>query len=96
MRAFEQADGITVATVEGKLSPEASDTGITAFAEENNWVVFTSDDGFFERTGSFGRLVYSRIGDPPPGVLVDAITEVGRAYGSHSEILETVPGRWAH
>ena len=95
IQAFDQADGITVTTVAEELSPDASDTEIAVFAEESGWVVFTNDDDFFEQTASFGLLVYSQIEDPRPSVLVDAVTVIGQAYESHSEILETVPGNWA-
>lgn len=64
--AFEQADGITVATVDDVLDHDTSDADIAAYAETNDWVVFTTDDDFFVAGGDHGLLRYDQIEDPSP------------------------------
>lgn len=94
IRAFKHSDAITVTTVAEVLSPDASDSAIAVFAAENEWVVFTNDDDFFEQTASFGLIVYSQIDDPQPSIIVDAVTAIEQAYESTADIIETVPGNW--
>lgn len=94
LRAFEHASEITATTVADELSPSASDGEIATLAEQNDWIVFTNDDDFFEQTASFGLLVYSQVEDPQPSDIVNAVIAIDRAYESNSEIIETVPDGW--
>ena len=56
VQAFENHDEFVVSTVAEELSPDTSDDDIVAYAARYDWVVFTSDDDFFEpgnhRSGS--------------------------------------------
>lgn len=94
VEAFEQAAGITVTTVADELSPAATDDAIVRFASRNDWVVFTTDDDFFEHADLCGVLVYSQISDPSPGDVLDAVTALDEVYESPGEIVETLPGNW--
>lgn len=93
--ALRDAEGMTVTTVDAALQHDATDAEIAGYAESEGWVVFTNDDDFFVDRGGHGLLLYSQLEDPPPGVVVAAVREIGRAYGSADEIVETVPGQWA-
>jgi hypothetical protein len=94
VQAFEQSDSITVTTVADELSSVATDEEIVGFAKQNDWVVFTTDDDFFEHADACGVLVYSQITDPSPGDVLDAVDAIDGAYESHREIIETIPGDW--
>lgn len=94
VHALEQAENITVTTVADELAPDAPDEEIVRYAESEDCVVFTTDDDFFEHAGVCGVLIYSQITDPSPGEVLDAVEAIERAYNSHSEITETVPGNW--
>ena len=94
VQAFEQADGIAVTTVVDELTSVATDEEIVESAKQNDWVVFTTDDDFFEHADVCGVLVYRQITDPSPGDVLDAVDAIDNAYESHSEILETVPRDW--
>lgn len=94
IEAFERAEGITVATVADELSPEVTDEAIVRFASRDDWVVFTTDDDFFEHADVCGVLVYSQISDPSPGDVLDAVAAIEVAYDSPSDIITTVPGGW--
>lgn len=94
IEAFEQADGITVATVADVLEHDTSDADIAAYAETNDWVVFTTDDDFFVAGGDHGLLLYDQIDDPTPGDVVAAVRQIEQAYENPSEITESVPGGW--
>lgn len=92
--ALADADGITATTVAAVLRHDAADTEIAAYAETNDWVVFTNDDDFYLDSGNHGLLFYSQLEDPTPGVVVEAIRRIGAAYESDDEIVETVPDGW--
>lgn len=94
IRAFEQEDWIVVARVRDSLTPDATDDEIAAYAETNDWIVFTNDDDFYRHDPSFGLLVYSQIEDPRPGDVLDAIRAIDASYESHRGIIETVPDGW--
>ena len=57
VQAFDQLNECVVTTVADALSPDATDKEIVAFAATHNWVVFTSDDDFFEHADQCGVLV---------------------------------------
>ncbi|MFC6976009.1 DUF5615 family PIN-like protein [Halomicroarcula sp. GCM10025709] len=92
--AFEQADNITVATVDDGLEHDTPDADIDAYAETHDWVVFTNDDDFFVAGGDHGLLLYDQIDDPAPGDVVAAVRRIEQAYTDSSEITESVPGGW--
>jgi hypothetical protein len=92
--AFEQADGITVATVDDVLEHNTSDGDIAAYAETHDWVVFTTDDDFLVAGGDHGLLLYDQIEGPSPGDVVAAVQKIEQAYADPSEIAESVPDGW--
>ena len=92
--AFEQAEGITVATVDDVLKHDAADADIATYAETNEWVVFTNDDDFFVAGGDHGLLLYDQIEDPSPGKVVAAVRKIEQVYADSSEITERVPDGW--
>jgi predicted nuclease of predicted toxin-antitoxin system len=92
--AFDQADGITVATVRDELRADASDTEIARFASANDWVVFTNDDDFFSTPGEFGLLLYDQIEDPTAGDVLQAVRAIAQAYPDDREIVEKIPDGW--
>jgi len=94
VEALRRDDSLTVITVEEALRHDATDAEIAQFAENNGWVVFTNDDDFFVAGGDHGLILYDQIEDPAPGNVVAAVKGIGRAYQSHSEIVESVPGGW--
>ena len=94
VKALRRDGGLTVTTVEEALRHDATDAEIAQFAESNGWVVFTNDDDFFVAGGDHGLILYGQIEDPAPGDVVAAVKEIGRAYQSHSEIVESVLGGW--
>lgn len=73
VQAFENHDEFVVSTVAEELSPDTSDDDIVADAARYDWVVFTSDDDFFEHADQCGVLVYNQLHDPPPGDVLDAV-----------------------
>lgn len=102
--AFRRAEGITVARVEDILSMDASDPEIIAYAEEHDWVVFTSDQLFLydDETGEppyprlpadCGVIFYNQIGKPGYGAVVAALQEIAEFYPDHSDI-ETYVSNW--
>ena len=91
IEAFEQTDGITVATVDDVLKHDMSDADIAAYAETNDWVVFTTDDDFFVAGGDHGLLLYDQIEDPSPGDVVSAVQKIEQVYADSSEIIESIP-----
>ena len=94
VQAFENHDEFVVSTVAEELSPDTSDDDIVAYAARYDWVVFTSDDDFFEHADQCGVLVYNQLHDPPPGDVLDAVMAIDAAYESNREIIEVVPGNW--
>ncbi|QIO25129.1 DUF5615 family PIN-like protein [Haloarcula sp. JP-L23] len=92
--ALQRVDGITATTVDEVLRHDATDVEIARFAEDNGWVVFTNDDDFFVAGGDHGLLLYDQVEDPASGDVVAAVEAISRAYQSHSEIVESVPGDW--
>jgi len=94
VQAFERTDAVIVSTVAVELSAEATDDEIVRFAERDDWIVFTSDDDFFDRAGACGLLVYNQLADPSPGNVTDAVMAIDSAYESNRDIVETVPGDW--
>jgi len=94
VQAFENHDEFVVTTVASELSPDASDDDIATFAATHGWVIFTSDDDFFEYAGQCGVLVYNQLSDPSPGAILDAVVALDDAYESSREITEVVPGNW--
>jgi len=91
---LERTDGITVTTVRDALEHDATDTEIAAYAEQNQWVVFTNDDDFFVAGGDHGLLLYDQIEDPRPGDIVQAVQQIDRVYTDPSNIVESIPGDW--
>jgi predicted nuclease of predicted toxin-antitoxin system len=94
VQAFDRADDIAVTTVADELSPDATDDRIAQFAEQEGWVVFTTDDDFFEHADNCPVLIYSQLTDPSPGTVLDAVRAIDDAYESPAEITEAVPGNW--
>lgn len=94
VQAFERSEEFVVTTVADELSPDATDDDIVSHAATQDWVVFTSDDDFFEHADQCGVLVYNQLSDPSPGDLLDAVLTIAEAYESNQEIIETVPGDW--
>jgi hypothetical protein len=94
VQAFENHDEFVVTTVATELSPDATDDDIVAYAATHDWVVFTSDDDFFEHAEQCGVLVYNQLSDPSPGDALDAVVAIDDAYESDREIIETIPGSW--
>jgi len=94
IEAFKTSNNITAATVANVLQHDATDTEIVAYAEQNNWVVFTNDDDFFVVGGDHGLLLYDQVEDPLPGDVVTAVQRISEAYRSQTEIIESVPGNW--
>lgn len=54
--AFLDAEDLIATTVRDALDPRAPDTGIAEFAAAHDWVVFTSDDDFFELAEGFQQF----------------------------------------
>lgn len=94
VEALERTDDVTVNTVEEVLEHDARDTEIAAYAERNDWVVFTNDDDFFVAGGEHGLLLYDQLDDPSPGNVVTAIRRISTAYSDSKQITENVPGGW--
>jgi hypothetical protein len=94
VQAFENRDEFIVRTVANELSPDASDGDIVAYAASHDWVVFTSDDDFFEHADQCGVLVYNQLSDPSPGDVLDAVVAIEDGYESSREITEVIPGNW--
>jgi len=94
IQTFENHDEFVVTTVASELSPDASDDDIATFAATHDWIIFTSDDDFFEHADQCGVLVYNQLSDPSPGNVLDAVVAIDDAYGSNREIIEVVPGSW--
>jgi predicted nuclease of predicted toxin-antitoxin system len=94
MQAFDGLAECVVTTVADELSPDASDEEIVEFAATHDWVVFTSDDDFFEHADQCGVLVYNQLMDPSPGDVLEAVRAIEKAYESNQDIIETVPGSW--
>lgn len=94
VEALVAAGGITVGTVQEKLTADASDREIVAFAVEGDWVILTSDSDFFGDGRQFGLLVYSQLEDPRPGDIVESIQAIDDAYESLSDVVEKVPDGW--
>ena len=94
IEAFDNADNITVTTVDSVLQHDAADKDIVAYAERHDWVVFTNDDDFFVVGGDHGLLLYDQLDDPIPGDVVTAIQRISESYHTQSEITESVPGNW--
>jgi hypothetical protein len=92
--AFEQAESITVATVAERLSHDAPDAEIAAYATDHDWVVFTNDDDFYTESLSHGLLLYDQLEDPTPGVILEAIEAIEARYERPDEIAEYVPDGW--
>lgn len=88
------AGGITVATVRETLAADVPDREIAAYAVEHNRVILTNDSDFFGDGREFGLLVYNRLEDPRPGVVVDSRQSIGYAYESNSEVVEKMPDGW--
>ena len=104
LEAFRRAEGITVMNVETVLSADASDPEIIVYAEEHDWVVFTSDQLFLyhDETGEppyprlpadCGVIFYNQIGKPGYGTIVDALREIAESYADHGDI-ETYVSNW--
>jgi hypothetical protein len=83
-----------VSTVEDGLQHDATDAEIAAYAEENQWVVFTNDDDFFVAGGDHDLLLYDQLEDPRPGDIVQAVQQIEQVYSGSSSIVESVPGEW--
>jgi len=94
IEAFDNADNITVTTVDSVLQHDAADKDIVAYAERHDWVVFTNDDDFFVVGGDHGLLLYDQLDDPIPGDVVTAIQRISESYHTQSEITASVPGNW--
>jgi hypothetical protein len=77
--ALRGADGLTVTTVREALDPRASDPDIATYAEANDWVILSSDDDFFEISGTYGHVHYQQLDDPAVG---DVLTfRFGSSFG---------------
>ena len=92
--AFRDADGVTVATVEDRLEHDAADAEIAAYAERNQWVIFTNDDDFFVAGGDHGLLLFDQLEDPQPADVVRAAQQIAEVYPDPADIIESVPGDW--
>lgn len=94
VQTFENRDDFVVTTVANELSPDTADGDIVAYAAAHDWIVFTSDDDFFEHADQCGVLVYNQLSDPSPGDVLDAVMAIDDAYESNQEITEVIPGNW--
>lgn len=92
--ALRAADDLTVTTVRDALDSRASDPDIAAYAAANDWVIFTSDDDFFEIAGGYGQLYYHQVEEPAVGDVLTAIRQIRDAYEDDTEIVEFVPDGW--
>jgi hypothetical protein len=92
--AFEQTEYVTVTAVAEKLSHDAPDSEIAAYATDQDWVVFTNDDDFYTESPSHGLLLYDQLEDPTPGVVLEAIEAIEASYERPDEIAEYVPDGW--
>lgn len=81
-------------SVENALQHDATDAEIAAYAEENQWVVFTNDDDFFVAGGDHGLLLYDQMEDPRPGDIVQAVQRIEQVYADPNGIVESIPGEW--
>lgn len=95
VRALQDESWVTVSTVREELSADASDAEIAAFAEEDDWIVFTNDDDFYGLDVSHGLVVYSQLEDPRPGVVVDALEAIDEAFATTTDVRAVVPDGWA-
>jgi len=89
-----QAPDLQAITVRDALDPRATDPDIAAYARENEYVVLTADDDFFELSGQCGCIYFHQLEQPPVGDVLAAIRRIGAAYADHTEIVEVVPGGW--
>jgi hypothetical protein len=94
VQTFENQDEFVVTTVASELTRDASDDDIVEVATTHNWVVFTSDDDFFEYADQCGVLIYNQLSDPSPGDVLDAVMAIDDAHESNREITEVIPGNW--
>ena len=101
--AFRRTDWLTVTTEREVLSNEADDPEIMTYAEDNDWVVFTSDLAFEDDDDESGIdpaaiecgvVTYRQVEDPSPGLVVNALRQIAGQYLDHSEIREYVPSGW--
>jgi len=92
--AFQSTDSLIVTTVKDALQHDATDTEIAAYAEQNQWVVFTNDDDFFIAGGDHGLLLYDQLEDPRPGDIVQAVQRIEQTYTDPNDIVESIPGKW--
>jgi hypothetical protein len=92
--ACVDAPDLHAVTVRGVLDPRASDADIAAHAATHDYVVFTSDDDFFELADRCGFVYYHQPTVPAVGDVLEALRAIGNAYDDHSEIVEVVPGDW--
>ena len=92
--AFDDAPDLTVTTVRDVLDARATDPDIAAYAAAKGWVVFTSDDDFFQLADRCGCIYYHQPKEPAVGEILAAVRVIGDAYDDHSEIIEVVPGNW--
>jgi len=94
IEAFQRADFVTVTTVADALKHDVKDKDISAYAEREEWVVFTNDDDFFVAGGDHGLLLYDQIEDPDPGEILAAVQQIKQVYADLSDIVEKLPGEW--
>jgi len=94
IEAFDNAENITVTTVDSVLQHDAADREIVAYAECHDWIVFTNDDDFFVVGGDHGLLLYDQLDDPMPGDVVTAIQRIAEASQTPTDMTASVPGNW--
>lgn len=88
------------------MSIDASDPDIIDYAEENGWVIFTSDVRFLQPDNSDGGesakigtvdcgiVFYRQTENPLPGDVLDALQFIEQSHTDPGDIHEYVPGEW--
>jgi hypothetical protein len=91
---FNEHREIEVMQSEDIFSDDAPDREISAYAAEENWVVFAEDDDFLGFDHDRGLLLYHHIEQPSPVTVVEAVLAVADVYDDHRDITEYIPGEW--
>lgn len=77
-----------------RFSPGTNDADIAAYAEENQFVVFTRDAPFFGKIDAdeyeCGGLFLHMQHRYRPSAVVEAVADVAAAYLDHSEVAENL------
>jgi hypothetical protein len=103
VNTFDRTDWITVIKKGSVLPIDSKDPRVIAYAEEHDWVVFTSDEKFLidesreeprEIDADCGVVIYHQSERPSPGDVVGALQAIAAAYDEYRGMVEYVPDRW--